>query len=68
MRKHVKARRERLAQIAANDAMRRCTYCRRELPAGFLILLTPSGGTLRYCGSDCREDHREAKFALEGDR
>jgi hypothetical protein len=66
MKKHVVARRARNLELGQQDALNRCTFCRRELPAGYLILLTPSGGTLRYCGTGCREDHREAKFTLEG--
>lgn len=66
MKKHVEKRRERMQRLAANDAMRRCTFCRRELPrVGMLILLTPSGKTLRYCNDNCRQDHVDAVFTLE---
>lgn len=69
MKPHVKARLERNRQIAANDALRRCTFCRRELPrVGVLILLTPSGDTLRYCNEHCRQDHVDALFTLEAKR
>lgn len=53
-------------QLGQQDAISRCRFCRRQLPAGYLLLLTPSGGTLRYCDQDCREDDVCASQARSG--
>lgn len=69
MKAYIKARKERNRLIAENDAMRRCSFCRQELPRiGVLIMLTPGGKTLRYCNDGCRQDHADALFTLEARR
>lgn len=68
-KKHIKARRERNLELGKRDAANRCTACRRALPkVGVLIMLTPSGQTIRYCDETCRQDHIDALLTLEARR
>lgn len=62
-KKHVTARRERLRELGKMDAENRCRFCRRALPVGYLVLVTASGATLRYCDDGCRADEISASEA-----
>lgn len=67
--KQRESRRARNRQIAEQDHAGRCTFCRRTLPRiGVLLLLTPSGKSLRYCNAGCRQDHADKLFTLEARR
>lgn len=69
MKKHLTARRERNMELGKQDARNRCTSCRRALPKiGVLMMLTPSGDTIRYCSEVCRQDHIDALLTLEARR
>lgn len=59
----VKARQERLRRLAERDSISRCRFCRRELPAGYLIVMASGGGVLRFCSQDCRDDEISASEA-----
>ena len=68
-RKHVKDRRARNLELGKQDAANRCTSCRRGLPKiGVLMMLTPSGETIRYCNETCRQDHIDALLTVEARR
>lgn len=69
MKKHIAARQDRNRELAQRDAASRCVSCRAALPKiGILILLTPSGNTLRYCNEDCRQSHIDALQTREARR
>lgn len=49
-------RRERLRNLAIQDHAHRCVFCRRELPASYLIFSTVERGNLNFCGLACLAD------------
>lgn len=66
MKKHITARRERNRELAAKDALNRCTFCRRALkPDHFVMNMIgiASLTQLPYCDVQCRMDHVSASEA-----
>lgn len=49
MKKHIKARREKLRQMSEREAQARCTHCKKPLTKMDIF------GGLRFCSFDCRD-------------
>lgn len=55
--KQLEKRRHAMVELARLDASRRCAFCKRALPVGFLTVF---GSDRRYCNDDCCESAEEA--------
>jgi hypothetical protein len=51
---------ERLRELGKQDAARRCSFCRRPLPATGVFMVY--GRPEHYCGVACFEDGEEASL------
>lgn len=58
MKKRVTARRQKLAALTLADRQRRCDFCQRALPVGYLVTIG-AATTLRYCDSACADSALE---------
>lgn len=60
MKKHIRERQARHAQMSARDQARRCTFCRRELPkVGAVVRFTADGTALPFCDENCELDQAD---------
>lgn len=70
-RKHLAQRRAKNQQLGKQDAMNRCAFCKRELPAMGAIEAWPDWPTaeaVKYCSSSCAADADEARLTMEASR
>ena len=68
MKKSAVTRRQKNRELGKLDQANRCVFCKRKLPLGYLIFLTAGGDSLRYCNTDCRDDHADALAWLAASR
>lgn len=59
MRKQIVTRIEKLRALAEEDSARRCEFCRRALPFGYLTCVVGLEMTRRYCNAECLASAKE---------